>query len=124
MIGDTNLFLRKANSKSPTEDLAEVEIMVAEKLQRGKRLGWEAVGLMISYGIRELNVKQFEAKIKLGNSPSIKMFEKLGFCEVSQSEVFQEITYLLSDTLLDKFEKTFLTLTSNAKTVEYQHKQN
>ena len=124
MIGDTNLFLQKPDSNRPTEHCAEVEIMIAEKLQRGKGLGWEAVCLMMSYGIRELNVKQFEAKIKLDNSPSIKMFQKLGFSEVSRSEVFREITFSLRGPEVSEFEKKFSAIILNGNTVKYQHQQN
>lgn len=46
MIGDTNLFFNN------TEDqcTAEAEIMIADIKSRGKKMGWEAMILMLRYG--------------------------------------------------------------------------
>lgn len=87
MIGDTNLFVIDKDTAT-----AEIEIMIAEKSARGKKLGWEAVIAMMMYGIKYIGVKIYEAKISLVNVISINMFMKLGFSEKSKSEVFQEIT--------------------------------
>ncbi|KAL6256318.1 hypothetical protein P5V15_012435 [Pogonomyrmex californicus] len=88
MIGDTNLFFHDSRKSC----IAEIEIMIADEANRGKRRGWESVILMLIYGAETLNVNKFCAKIKLNNTISIKMFEKLGFHEVERSKVFQEIT--------------------------------
>ncbi len=90
MVGDTNLFL--SNDDEASERVAETEIMIAEESARGKRLGWEATCLMLRYGVEKLRVDVFEAKIKIKNDRSIRMFEKLGFREVGRSEAFQEVT--------------------------------
>ena len=66
--------------------------MIAEKSFRGQHLGWEAMVLMLLYGVEYLKIDAFEVKIKLENSSSIKMFEKLQFEEISRSEVFSEVT--------------------------------
>ncbi|XP_038208687.1 N-acetyltransferase 9 [Zerene cesonia] len=87
MIGDTNIFVT-----DKTQAQGEIEIMIAEKSDRGKKMGWEAVILMLLYGIEYVNLKKYEAKISLSNEKSLKMFNKLGFEEVSRSNVFQEIT--------------------------------
>ena len=121
MIGDTNLFVRKAESECEIEYLAEVEIMIAEKLERGKKLGWEALCLMINYGIQELNVKKFEAKIKDNNKASINMFQKLGFIEISRSQVFSEITYILAGAELSDFLNKAASIIINSNITEYQH---
>jgi hypothetical protein len=47
MIGDTNLFLHHSEE---CVQLAEAEIMIAEKSARRKRRGWEATLLMLRYG--------------------------------------------------------------------------
>ena len=89
MIGDTNIFLRREDSE---ELIGEAEIMIAEKGFRGQKLGWEAMHLMLMYGVQELKIEAFEAKIKTHNKPSIAMFEKMKFVETSRSDIFQEVT--------------------------------
>jgi ribosomal protein S18 acetylase RimI-like enzyme len=120
MVGDTNLFLAEAeggkNSRSGSHDMvflglnsvrtAEAEIMIAEVINvkcsavqfsvqesaRGKGFGRQALLLMLRYGAERLGLGGFEAKIKVDNTPSIKLFTKIGFTEVSRSEVFEEVT--------------------------------
>ncbi|XP_066148163.1 N-acetyltransferase 9-like protein, partial [Euwallacea fornicatus] len=88
MIGDTNLFFA-----TPEDRLcAEAEIMIAEPWARGRKCGWQAMLLMFLYSITYLEVKQFVVKVSFGNAPSLKMFQNMGFIELSQSHVFQEIT--------------------------------
>ncbi|XP_060833050.1 N-acetyltransferase 9-like protein isoform X3 [Bombus pascuorum] len=89
MIGDTNLFF----NESDQPNTAEVEIMIANVTYRRKKRGWEAMILMLLYGISVLNVTKYIAKIKFDNEKSIKMFEKLGFHKVERSQVFQEYTF-------------------------------
>ena len=84
MIGDTNIFIN--------ENVGEAEIMIAKSDFRGQKLGWEAMILMLLYGAKHLKIDKYEAKIKLDNDASIKMFQKLKFVETSKSEVFQEMT--------------------------------
>ena len=85
MIGDTNLF-------KLGESEAEAEIMIAEENARGQRLGWESLLMMIRYGLDVLKITTFQAKIKEENLVSLKMFQRIGFKEISRSEVFGEIT--------------------------------
>ena len=121
MIGDTNLFLQKFESEENDGYFAEVEIMIAEKVQRGKKLGYEALCLMIHYGISQLNIKKFEAKIKCDNEPSIKLFQKLGFVESEKSEVFNEITYILTSSEFSKFDEHISEILLHKTTSEYTH---
>lgn len=88
MIGDTNIFIVDQH-----DNIGEIEIMIAEKSVRGKRFGWEAVILMMLYGIDYINLKTYEAKISFANKASIEMFKKLMFEEYSRSETFQEVTF-------------------------------
>ncbi|VVC88653.1 unnamed protein product [Leptidea sinapis] len=87
MIGDTNIFITdKALAQG------EIEIMIAEESARGKKYGWEAVTTMLWFGAKYIKLKRYEAKISMSNTVSIRMFTKLGFIEVSRSNVFQEVT--------------------------------
>ena len=113
MVGDTNLFLKEDGS-------AEAEIMIAEVEARGKKLGWEAMLLMLRYGVEVLEISRFEVKIKMENIASIKMFEKIGFGEESRSEVFQEVTSVLEVT---NEIKEFLKVQNEWLLEEYKHSQ-
>lgn len=88
MIGDTNLYFNELYD----DHSAECEIMIAEEKARGRKLGWQAITTMLYYGIKELGVLKYTAKIKIDNEKSIKMFTKLGFAEISRSKYFKEIT--------------------------------
>ncbi|XP_009072614.1 PREDICTED: N-acetyltransferase 9 [Acanthisitta chloris] len=91
MVGDVNLFL--TDTEDPT--LGEIEIMIAEPSYRGRGFGKEATLLMMSYGVRNLGITKFEAKIGQENEVSICMFKKLHFQEVAVNSVFQEVTLRL-----------------------------
>ncbi|XP_076649534.1 N-acetyltransferase 9-like protein isoform X2 [Halictus rubicundus] len=88
MIGDTNLFFNDQDQANT----AEVEIMIANAAYRNKKRGWEAMILMLLYGIDKLHVTRYRAKIKFDNENSIKMFTKLQFQEMEKNKVFQECT--------------------------------
>jgi len=94
MVGDTNLYLQEDN-------YAEAEIMIAEETCRGKGFGIEAITIMLRYGLETLGIQKFCAKIKFGNVASEKLFAKLGFQEVSRSQVFSETTFDLDLTQVD-----------------------
>ncbi|XP_067671121.1 alpha/beta-tubulin-N-acetyltransferase 9-like isoform X2 [Haliotis asinina] len=68
MVGDVNLFFNEEGEKH----VAEIEIMVA--------------------GVAVLGLTKITAKIGYSNSPSLAMFNKLGFIEVSRSDMFKEVT--------------------------------
>uniref|UniRef100_U5EUM6 Putative phosphoglucosamine acetyltransferase n=1 Tax=Corethrella appendiculata TaxID=1370023 RepID=U5EUM6_9DIPT len=89
LIGDTNIFLY-SNEEQRT---SEIEIMIAEKDCRGKKLGWESTLLMLNYGIQYLKIVKYLAIIKYHNDKSINMFKKLHFEEIKRIEVFKEITF-------------------------------
>lgn len=116
MIGDTNLFL-STDEDDPNLIKAEAEIMIAEVSARGQKLGWEALTFMLRYGMDQLKVGVFEAKIKMGNEPSIKMFTKLRFREIGRSEVFQEVTF---QAIVDDDWRTFIhQITPNYEVLPY-----
>lgn len=94
MIGDTNIFLVDSEDASK----GEIEIMIAERGHRRKGRGREATLLMLRYGVEQLNIKNYEAKIGYTNDPSVNMFKKFGFTETSRSDVFKEMTLSVSVT--------------------------
>jgi len=93
MVGDTNLFLS-------TDNVAEMSIMIAEPAARGRGLGQQVARLTIDYAYRELGIRKFTTKIGFENTPSLKLFQGLGFQEDSRSQVFQEVTLQLPDKAL------------------------
>ncbi|XP_075702617.1 alpha/beta-tubulin-N-acetyltransferase 9 isoform X2 [Rhinoderma darwinii] len=88
MVGDVNLFM--VDTENPS--LAEIEIMIAEPMFRGRGFGVESVRLMLYYGATTLGISTFQAKIGQENLTSVHLFNRLHFKEVSCSSIFQEVT--------------------------------
>ncbi|GAQ91060.1 Acyl-CoA N-acyltransferase domain-containing protein [Klebsormidium nitens] len=88
MAGDVNLFLNDPDDAST----AEIEVMIAEEKCRRKGLAREALRLLMLYAVRTLRLRRFVAKIGEGNVASLKLFQYLGYVEVSRSQAFREIT--------------------------------
>jgi hypothetical protein len=61
--------------------------------------------LFSSPGVSDLKVTSFIAKIGLQNTPSITLFNSLGFTQESISEVFQEVTlkFVVTDAFTEGF---------------------
>ncbi|KFQ05309.1 N-acetyltransferase 9, partial [Haliaeetus albicilla] len=98
---DLNHFLRVGGSVSGLADLSHVTgccllwLSLSEPSYRGRGFGKEATLMMMSYGVRNLGITKFEAKIGQENEASICMFKKLHFKEVAVNSVFQEVTLRL-----------------------------
>ncbi|PON63591.1 FkbH domain containing protein [Parasponia andersonii] len=88
MVGDVNVYMNDPDDPQ----LAEIEIMIAESKCRGKGVGKESVLIMMAFAVQNLGIHIFRAKIRESNAPSLSMFRKLGFEEISRSEIFQEVT--------------------------------
>ncbi|NWX84558.1 NAT9 acetyltransferase, partial [Nothoprocta pentlandii] len=114
MVGDVNLFL--TDVEDPT--LGEIEIMIAEPSYRGKGFGKEATLMMMSYGVRNLGITKFEAKIGQENEASISMFKKLHFKEVAVNSVFREVTLRLD--VSEQEKHWLLEQTSHVKEKSYR----
>ncbi|VDK53447.1 unnamed protein product [Cylicostephanus goldi] len=100
MIGDVNLFIQLEDSAG------ELEIMIAEKTARGTGAGTEAASLMISYALKELEIKKFFVKVTDDNQASLHLFEdKLKFRRVSHSDVFGEYTLELPESEMCSFRE-------------------
>jgi len=93
IVGDTNLFFQDDDLSA-----AEIEVMVAEKWARRKGMAKEALQFMMKFGNEKLQKSKYIAKIKADNFGSIELFQKLGFQKISESEVFNEITFEFSFT--------------------------
>ncbi|KAJ8899289.1 hypothetical protein K2173_018263 [Erythroxylum novogranatense] len=95
MVGDVNIYLNDLDDPQ----MAEVEIMIAESKSRGKGFGKEAVKMMMAFAIQCTRIRVFRAKIGESNEASLHLFHKLGFKEVSYSEIFKEVTLELTVTM-------------------------
>ncbi|XP_022758948.1 N-acetyltransferase 9-like protein [Durio zibethinus] len=88
MVGDVNIYMNDLDDPQ----LAEIEIMIAEPKSRGKGLGKESVLMMMAYAVQNFGIHVFRVKIGESNGSSLSLFQKLGFEEVSHSEIFKEVT--------------------------------
>ena len=93
MVGDVNLYLNN-------DEYAEIEVMIADKSHRRKGLARDALNLMMCYANCFVDVHVFVAKILADNSPSVRLFEKLGFKLLRKLEVFGEV-HLVKDVSVD-----------------------
>ncbi|XP_078317459.1 alpha/beta-tubulin-N-acetyltransferase 9-like isoform X2 [Crassostrea virginica] len=92
MVGDINFFLTEEEDGMT----GEINMMIADEKVRRGGLGTETLFLMIRYGLENLNLRQVRAKIGIDNEPSIRMFTKHGFKEVTRSDIFKEVTLVLN----------------------------
>ncbi|KAH9745155.1 N-acetyltransferase domain-containing protein [Citrus sinensis] len=88
MVGDVNIYMNDLDNL----ELAEVEIMIAEPKSRGKGLAKDAVLMMMAYAVENFGIHVFRAKIGESNGASLRLFQKLGFEDISYSEIFKEVT--------------------------------
>ncbi|XP_065082733.1 alpha/beta-tubulin-N-acetyltransferase 9 [Ochlerotatus camptorhynchus] len=95
LIGDTNIFLQSDDPEEDDSNLktGEIEIMIAEKVARGKRYGWESTLLMLHFGIKQLQLRRYKAITKDSNCRAMQMFGKMGFREIKRVPVFKEVTF-------------------------------
>ncbi|KAG7640537.1 GNAT domain [Arabidopsis suecica] len=100
MTGDVNIYMNDVDDPK----VAEVEIMIAEPRSRGKGLGKESVLIMMAYGVKNLEIHKFTAKIGESNTASLSLFRKLGFEESSYSGIFKEVTLEFTVTNLRREE--------------------
>lgn len=62
-----------------SSDKAVVGILIAKQEDRKKCLGQNALKLLISVSINELELELLVARVHVDNIPSLKLFDKLGF---------------------------------------------
>ena len=63
----------------PANQRAGIGIIIRDTAERGKGIGTEALGLLIDYAFRQLQLHQLYANIDMGNVASITLFTNFGF---------------------------------------------
>ena len=66
----------------PKNNRAGVGIMIQNQQDRNSGIGSEALGLLIRYAFRKLNLHQLYANINPENKPSVSLFITFGFEEI------------------------------------------
>lgn len=107
MVGDVNLFVNENEIiNNVNMKVGELEIMIAEKVNRGLGFGKEAIKLMIYYSLQHLtDITTFIVKITEDNLASLQMFQKVfGFSQYDHIKVFKQLCLKLKieDHFLDK----------------------
>ncbi|XP_068641297.1 GCN5-related N-acetyltransferase 9 [Aristolochia californica] len=92
MVGDVNIYMNDLDDLH----LAEIEIMIAEPKSRSKGLGKESVMMMMAFAVENFCIQTFRAKIGESNAASLNLFRKMGFEDITHSEIFKEVTLELS----------------------------
>ncbi len=85
---------------NPTHKRAGVGIIIKEESSRGKGYGTEALKLLINYAFTHLQLHQIYANIMAHNTPSIKLFTKLGFKEVGVKKEWRFVNGTYKDEIL------------------------
>lgn len=76
--------------------MGEFNMMIADKAYRRKGYGYYTVLLVLMWSIRYLKLKEYFVKIQKTNTPSIKLFEKIGFKFYNYNKHFHENEYRLT----------------------------
>lgn len=131
ILGDVNLFICEDESeecgKAHTRMVGEIEIMIAKKERRGEGLGQAALTLFLHYvfknreeimkaqfgpsgvpdGVSLPTLSALRVKINQTNTPSIKLFEKLGFVKRSgEPNYFGELELVLQEMSIEPMVKS------------------
>jgi RimJ/RimL family protein N-acetyltransferase len=69
---------------SPRNRSAILAIMIGRKDLWGQGLGKEALGLLLGYGFRELNLNRIELHVMADNERGIRAYRAVGFREVGR----------------------------------------
>ncbi|GAA4278556.1 GNAT family N-acetyltransferase [Aquimarina mytili] len=85
---------------NPTHNRAGVGILIAEKENRGKGYGKEALQLMIDYGATHLRLHQLYANISEDNLSSVKLFESQGFTKIGVKKEWNLVNNIYKDEFL------------------------
>lgn len=86
LVGDVNMYLHARDESGS----CEIEVMVGAAQHRRRGLAKEALQLMMRFGVEQLRITRFYAKINKSNEPSLGLFRGLGFSECNYVEAFEE----------------------------------
>ncbi|KAL9942168.1 hypothetical protein ACHAQF_004451 [Verticillium nonalfalfae] len=127
MVGDVNFFLyphddedddegKDEGAAEPPDFVGEIDVMVAEKGDRGRGVGFGAVTALMEYVLRHVDgilrehgprsgarvprLRGLMAKIQAGNDKSIALFKRVGFTQKGGVNYFGEM-----EMVLDRFEE-------------------
>ena len=78
--------------------MGEFNVMIADKAYRRHGYGYFTVILVMMWAVRYAKLKEFFVKIKKNNTPSIKLFEKIGFTFYRYNRYFDENEYRIKVT--------------------------
>lgn len=80
---------------------AEIGLIIGEKDYWGKGIAREAIGLVVDYAFKGINLRKLNAGIYINNVGSIKAFQKCGFKQafIEKEKYFFEGKYIDSITL-------------------------
>jgi diamine N-acetyltransferase len=85
---------------NPMHNRAGVSVLIAEKENRGKGYGAEALELIVNYGFTHLHLHQLYANISEDNEVSIKLFENRGFNKVGVKKEWNRVKDIYKDEFL------------------------
>uniref|UniRef100_A0A915PK04 N-acetyltransferase domain-containing protein n=1 Tax=Setaria digitata TaxID=48799 RepID=A0A915PK04_9BILA len=89
MVGDVNIFING--------NIGELTTMIAEPRWRRKGFGEEAVRMMLKFAFQVIGLRILEVKISDDNTPSLKLFQKIGFNVISHCSKFHEYTLSIGE---------------------------
>ncbi|KAM0278140.1 hypothetical protein ACHAQH_005338 [Verticillium albo-atrum] len=112
MVGDVNFFLYPYDDDDDAGEadfVGEIDVMVAEKGDRGRGVGFGAVTAMMEYVFRHVEgilgehvpgkeaprLRGLMAKIQAGNEKSIALFKRVGFTQKGGVNYFGEMKMVL-----------------------------
>jgi RimJ/RimL family protein N-acetyltransferase len=119
MCGDVNIFLSRDDDTNLL--IGEIEIMIAEEASRGRGIATEALWLMMRYGMDNLGIDIFEAKILEHNTASLDLFrKKLEYQERRFHQVFREHWLEFKVTGNEANKERIIQQTQHATTTNYE----
>ncbi len=84
----------------PKNNRAGVGILIQNQEDRNAGIGKEALGLLIQYAFRKLNLHQLYANINTENEPSLRLFTTFGFQKIGVKKQWNLVDGMYKDEVL------------------------